>query len=81
MLVVFLPLLGVLNTKAGTENLSDRLEWHAFAFWVEEEDKYPTKEADTTVESKGATWRQSFHHGQEGRCNDYVGSPASDGVL
>ena len=81
MLVLSLPLLGVLDAEARAENLSDSLEWHSLAFWVEEEDEQPAEEADSGVESKGTAWCQSFHHGQECRRGDDVGTPAGNGVL
>ena len=62
ILVLLLPMLGITNTKSILENLSDFLQWHTFAFGVKEYHKYPTKEADTRVESKGSTWRPAFHH-------------------
>jgi hypothetical protein len=81
MLVLSLPLLGILDAEACAENLSDSLEWHSLAFWVEEEDEQPAEEANSAVESKGTAWCQSFHHGQERGRDDDVGTPACDSVL
>jgi hypothetical protein len=66
MFVFPLPLLGIFDSKASAEDLSDGLEWHSLAFWVAEDDEEPAKEADATIESESATRSQSFHHRQEG---------------
>jgi hypothetical protein len=81
MLVLSLPLLGKFDAKTVAEDLSDGLEGHTLAFWVAEDNEHPAKEANPTVEPKGAAWRHSFHHGQEGRGDDDVGAPAGHSIL
>ena len=80
VLVFFLPLLRILDSKAISEDLSDGLKRHTLAFRIAEHDEDPAEEADTTVETKGARGSHAFHHGEEGGRDDDVGRPASDRV-
>ena len=73
-------ILPQLSREADTEpmlkDLSDFLERQARHFGVEEVDQDPADAADGGVEAKGAGWRHALHHGEEGRRDDDVGTPA-----
>lgn len=80
VLVLPLPSLGVFQSKAVLENAANSFQVHSFHVGVEENDEQPPDEANTTVEAESTTWGNALHHRQEGRGDDDVGRPASDGV-
>ena len=60
-----LPLLRIPSSETVLEHFADRLEWHAFDVWVEEDDEQPADEADASVEAEGARGGDAFHHAEE----------------
>lgn len=78
--ILLLPLFGVSDSKAALEYLSDSLKRHTLALRVAEHDKDPANKTDATVETEGAYGSEALHHGEEGRRDDDVGTPAGNGV-
>ena len=68
------------SSKADTEpmpkDLSDFLERQARHFGVEKVNQNPADATDSGIEAKGAGWCHALHHGEEGRRDDDVGTPA-----
>lgn len=49
-------------------------------FRIAEDHEDPTHKSDPGVESKGPAWGHAFHHGQKGRSNDDIATPATDRI-
>ena len=81
MLVIFLPLLRVLNTKAVGKDLANGLQGHSLALRIAEHYEHPTDRADAAIESERTARSHAFHHAEERRGNDNVRRPARDCVL
>ena len=64
------------DTEPMLEDLSDFLERQARHFGVEKVDQDPAGAADSGVEAKCAGWCHALHHGEKGRRDDDVGTPA-----
>ena len=69
------------DTEAMLEDLSDFLERQPRHFGVEKVNQDPAGAADSGVESKGAGWRHALHHGEKGRRDDDVGTPAGTSYM
>lgn len=79
--MVSLPLLRISDSKALAEDFPHSFQWHTFALGVEENNKYPTKETDSGIESKCTTRRPAFHHREVCRRDNDITAPAGNGVL
>ena len=64
------------DTEPMVKDLSDFLERQARHFGVEKVNQDPVGAADSSVEAKGARWCHALHHGEKGRRDDDVGTPA-----
>lgn len=76
VLAILPQLSGVADTETMLEDLPYFLKRQARYFRVEEVDQNPADATDGSVEAKCAGWRHAFHHGEEGRRDDDVGTPA-----
>lgn len=81
MLVLLLPVLGISDAESMAEDLSDRLERHAFALRITEDDEDPTDETDAAIESEGAAGSYTFHHREECGGDNDVCAPTGGSVL
>lgn len=80
VLAILPQLSGVADTETMLEDLSYFLERQARYFGIEEIDQNPADAADGGIEAKRAGWGHALHHGEEGRRDDDVGTPAGTAV-
>lgn len=76
VLAILPQLSSVVDTEPMLEDLSYFLKRQARHFRVEEVDQDPADTTDGGVEAKRAGRGHALHHGEEGRGDDDVGTPA-----
>lgn len=76
VLTILPQLPGIADPEPMLEDLAYFLERQARHFRIEEEDQNPADATDGGVEAKCAGWGHALHHGEEGRRDDDVGTPA-----
>ncbi len=80
LLILLLPSPSIPDTKPVLKHLANILKRHPLDLREAEDDKQPADKTDRGVEAEGSGRGDSFHHGQEGRGDYYVGRPACHGV-
>lgn len=76
VLAIVPQLPGIADPEPMLEDLSYLLERQARHFRIEEVDQDPADATDGGVEAERAGWGHALHHGEEGRRDDDVGTPA-----
>lgn len=76
VLAILPQLSGIADTEPVLEYLSYFLKRQAGYFRIAEVDQDPADATDGGVEAKSAGWSHALHHGEEGRGDDDVGTPA-----
>ena len=72
--------IAVLRLHPILKYLRDSLERQSSNVREEEDNEERSEEANTRIETKRSRWSHRLHHCQEGRSNNEVAAPASNGV-